>query len=351
MKKIIVFITLGLIVVAFATMKFYKKNNNNTVRIGLVGDVMLGRSVNELLRTNPSHNLWGTMLPHLQAQDLVIANLETAVTMQNQAVPKVFNFKTDPAHLDVLHQANIAAVTIANNHLLDYGLVGLQDTLSALQKADIAFVGAGMNARQARNPYLFSVHGVSCALFGATDNEPTWKATESKPGTNYITVGDQRFLEDIKTVRPSVDLVIVTLHWGPNMREYPTQDFIDYAHQMIDAGADIIAGHSAHIVQGIEMYKGRLIIYDMGDFIDDYAVDNVLRNDLGGLYSITIHDKKVVGLTIIPAHIEDMVVNHASGDQAQTLFDLIKKRSHPFGTTFQEQNGMLYSVIFNAGSV
>lgn len=319
----------------------YRKNNDHSIHLGLVGDVMIGRSVNEQLREYPQHNLWGTILPELQRQDMVIANLETAITTHDVAVPKVFNFKTDLSHVSVLQQAHIGIVNLANNHVLDYGEPGLKETLQTLERSGISYVGVGINEAQARKPHIFTLNNTRFALLGATDNEPSWIAGPTKPGTNYITIGDAQLLEEIKAIRPSVDIVIVTLHWGPNMKEYPSQAFIDYAHTMVDAGADIIAGHSAHVIQGIELYKNALILYDMGDFIDDYIVHADLRNDLTALFSVQIKDKKITSLTLIPARIKNMVVNRAHEQDAQEVFDLIKKRSRLFNTTFHETNGAL----------
>lgn len=324
-----------------AAMPGAMQKNNDAIHIGLVGDVMIGRVVNQLLRVRPDHNLWGTMLPILHEQDVVIANLETTITHSDDALPKVFNFKTDLAHVRVLEQAHINAVTLANNHIFDYGLVGFQDTVHALNKAGIAYVGANDTAQKARKPYLFSVNNTRFALLGATDNEPSWAAGPNKPGTNYIEIGDLQFLENIKQTQSLADIVIVTLHWGPNMKEYPSTKFIEYAHAMIDAGADIIAGHSAHILQGIEVYNNKIILYDMGDFIDDYAIDDTLRNDLTALFSVTIQDKKVKAVTIVPARIQDMVVNRAHQQDAQKVFEIIKERSLPFNTLFEHANGLL----------
>ena len=323
--------------------------DSQTIKIGLAGDVMIGRTVNDLLSTKPSHNLWGTMLPELKKQNVVIVNLETAITKHDKAVPKVFNFKTDPKNVTVLKQANIGIVSNANNHILDYNQQGLRDTLKTLDKAKIAHVGAGKNTEQARKPYFFKINNTRFAILGATDNEPTWVAGPNKPGTNYIEVGDKQFLEDIKKAKKQVDILIVTLHWGPNMKEYPSQKFINYAHKMIKSGADVVAGHSAHVMQGIEIFEKKLIIYDMGDFIDDYAITQELRNDLSALFSIVIKNKKVVDLNITPARISNMVVNKANKKDAELIFELLTKRSKQFKTTFYKQNsGQLYLALNKA---
>jgi len=119
---------------------------------------------------------------------------------------------------------------------------------------------------------FLSAKGIKIAVIAFTDNMPEWQATKTKP---------------------KVDILIVSAHWGPNMRQRPTKAFKEFAHAVIDAGADIFHGHSAHIFQGIEIYKGKLIMYDTGDFIDDYAVDDELRNDQTFLFLVTLSKNRI----------------------------------------------------------
>lgn len=301
--------------------------------IGFTGDVMLGRLVNEILKEkNPAYP-WGNVLPLLHKNDYNIINLETAITSHHEAVPKVFNFKTDPKNVASLKQANISIVSIANNHILDFGEIGLFETLATLQKNDIAFVGAGKNIGEAQKPHIFTHKGITIGVIAFTDNEPSWLATDEKPGINYINVGDIETIKKIiEPVKNSVDFLIASCHWGPNMREKPTQEFINFAHQMIDAGIDIIHGHSAHIFQGIEFYKQKLIMYDTGDFVDDYAVDPELRNDISFLFQVKLSKNNIQELTLIPVYINTMQVNLAKDKNYSWAINRMQKLSEPFGT-------------------
>jgi poly-gamma-glutamate capsule biosynthesis protein CapA/YwtB (metallophosphatase superfamily) len=130
----------------------------------------------------------------------------------------------------------------------------LIETLETLDRAQIQHVGAGINAIAAAAPVIIKRRGIKVGILGCTDNEPTWKASEAHPGIVYLDVGDLDTIRDaILQLRPQVDLLILSMHWGPNMRERPSADFRAFAHQ--------------------------LILYDTGDFVDDYAIDPFLRND------------------------------------------------------------------------
>ena len=150
------------------------------------------------------------------------------------------------------------------------------------------------------------------------DYPVAWAATPSSPGLNYrpISVADEDFAEVariIATARQDADLVLFSIHWGPNMRLRPTDQFREFARRVIDAGADIFWGHSAHVVQGVEVHHGKLILYDTGDFIDDYAVDPHLRNDLSALFLVRIEPPLIERLDLVPVQIDKMQVNLTAG--------------------------------------
>ena len=136
----------------------------------------------------------------------------------------------------------------------------------------------------------------------------------------------------IANLRELVDIVIVSIHWGPNMQAEPEQYFIDFAHRMVEEGANIIHGHSAHNFQGIELYKHQLILYDTGDFIDDYVVDPELKNDHSFFFRIGVGKKGVVKLELIPVLIAGYQVNLAGGEDYEWCIQRMQKLSAKFGT-------------------
>lgn len=335
-KKVFLFLFLGSILY----LTGYKKQQPQTLSIAFAGDTMLGRLVNETINQRGHTYPWGDILPLLQKAELRIINLETTFTKSKKMVPKVFNYKADPQNVQSLIDANVNLVTLANNHSKDFGNEGLIDTIKVLDHAHILYVGAGANLQQAQQPIILEKNGIKIGIMGATDNEPTWQATETTPGINYFSVENlTSLLDQIKQLKQRVDIVIVSLHWGPNMRQRPTQEYIDAAYQMVDAGADIIHGHSAHIFQGIEIYKSKLIMYDTGDFVDDYRIDPELRNDQAILFQVIINKQGPTQVLLTPLLINNMQVNVAQGDAKHRIMKKMSQLSAELGTTISD-NGI-----------
>lgn len=322
-----------IIIAIIAYITLVNSVKSKSVVIGFGGDVMLGRLVNETINNTSYAYPWGNILPLLHANDINIINLETTLTRSESVVPKVFNFKATPDKMQTLVNAQITICNLANNHIGDFGIEGLQETITVLDQADIAHVGAGMNISQAAQPIIIERNGIKIGIIGYTDNEPDWLATDRRAGTNYIQVGDIKTVQkQIDAFKDIVDIVIATIHWGPNMREQPTQQFIDFAHAMIDAGVNIIHGHSAHIFQGIEFYNSGLIMYDTGDLVDDYAVDEKLRNNHSFLFLVTVTQDGIKNMQLIPTLISNMQVNKATGDHYVWSIERMQQLSTPFGT-------------------
>jgi len=326
------FVLLSLIATG-CTMPQTQQEDSETLLIGLTGDVMLGRIVNEQISIAGYKYPWGDMLPLLNSTDVNIINLETTLTTSNKVVPKVFNFKADPDKVQSLVDAKIDVVTLANNHILDFSEEGMLETISVLDKAGIKHVGAGRNLSEATAPVIITKKNITIGVIGYTDNEPGWEATENKPGTAYVEVGDiDKVASSIKKLKEQVDIVIFTIHWGPNMREKPTKEFKDFAHNVIDSGADIFHGHSAHIFQGIEVYNRKLILYDTGDFVDDYVVDPELRNDRSFFYLVEVDKTGIKKLQLIPTLIYYMQVNGAGGANYDESVERLRSLSGEFNT-------------------
>ncbi|NGX58597.1 MAG: putative polyglutamine synthesis accessory protein [Chlamydiae bacterium] len=284
--------------------------------IGFMGDVMIGRLVNQNLEQVESTYLWGDALPEILQTDLTIANLEAALTHSTQRVEKVFNFKSHPKNVQTLLDAEIDVVNLANNHVLDYSEEGLLETLNTLDKAGIQHVGAGRTLNEASASLIISIQDLNIGILGFTDNEPTWEATPDSPGTRYVDVGDlEKVKEDITTLRQQVDILIVSYHWGPNMIQRPERSFVRFAHELVELGVDIFHGHSAHIFQGIEYFDRKLIMYDTGDFVDDYYVDPFLRNDRSFFFKVQVDKNGVQGVELIPVLISNFQVNLSEDEE------------------------------------
>jgi poly-gamma-glutamate capsule biosynthesis protein CapA/YwtB (metallophosphatase superfamily) len=315
--------------------------------LSLTGDVMLGRGVNETLRAARPAEPWGDVLPLLLSADLRVINLECAITGHRRPwsrTPKVFHFRADPLAVEVLKAARVDACSLANNHTLDFEEKGLLDTLAHLEVAGIRYAGAGRNLEEAARPVLLE-GGIALVAF--TDNEPPFAAGPDKPGTNYLPVSTEpqvlrRVEETIGAARDTgARAVVFSNHWGPNMVRRPKAVFRRFARAVVDRGADVYYGHSAHVFQGVEVYRGKPILYDTGDFIDDYAVDPDLRNDRSFLFCISMEDGDLRRLELFPVVLPYARVELAGGEEREAIFALIQDLSAEMDTTFERREDRL----------
>ena len=326
----------------------------DAVRLGLTGDVMLGRNVDERSRRRPVRAVWGDLLGRLRSLDGLFVNLECCLSSRGspwRRTHRPFHFRADPEWaVPALVAAGVDGVTLANNHVLDFGEVALSDTLSALDGAGIERTGAGRDVDEAREPAVLSVGGLVVAVVGFTDNTPEFAADEGTPGTARIEMNpddpDARAavrdaLDRADGVEP--DLVVASLHWGPNMVVEPPEGFRRFARFLVDAGVDLIHGHSAHVFQGIEVIDGAPVIYDAGDFVDDYAVDPDLRNDRSFLFEVRLdpEDGHPTALRMLPTEIADCAVHRAGPEAAAWCRERLRARSARFRTAVEREGAEL----------
>ena len=314
---------------------------------------MLGRGVDAALRHMRPPEMWGDVLPHLLQADLRIANLECALTRHAQPWTrsrKMFHFRADPGAVRFLQAARIDACALANNHVLDFEERGLRDTLRALDAAGIRHAGAGLDLKQAAAPAQIEVNGASpcrIALFACTDNQPDFAAGENHPGTHYLDVSLAadtlaRVADAIGQAREAgADWIVFSNHWGANFVERPAPAFREFARRVIELGADVYYGHSAHICQGIEIHRGRPILYDTGDFIDDYAVDPVLRNDRSCLFKLMFDQGRLQRIELVPVTLDIARVALARGEDFEAIAARMEMLCAELGIALQRQGGRL----------
>jgi len=321
-----------------------------SVDIGFVGDVMLGRSVDERWREDPDGPtaVWGSMLNDLRSLDGLVANLECCLSDRGEPRPgRRFHFRASPNWaVPALEEAGVSCAGLANNHLLDFGPAALTDTPTHLRGAGIAATGAGKNRQEAFSPVLFEAGDLSVAVVAVTDQSPSYAAGPDSPGTAYAPldpnhpltrrrVGDA--LAAARDTNP--DLLVVTAHWGPNWVTKPTETRREFAHWLVDNGADVVHGHSAHVIQGVEVYRGRPIMYDTGNFIDDYAIKDGYRNDRSFLFELRIEDGTLAALELTPVENAYTQVGRADESVAEWLRATLRERSRRFDTTI-ERDGL-----------
>lgn len=297
------------------------------MRLLFVGDVMLGRLVNDALKERPPAHPWGNALPLFQQADTRICNLECAMADHGLAwsrTPKIFHFRSDAKNVASLQAACIDTVSLANNHTLDFEEEGLRETLTVLDRAGIRHAGAGNTLAEAACPALWEVQGQRLGLLAFTDNEPEWEAMDTRAGIWYVPTETederaQKLLAAVQKTKELVDVLIVAAHWGPNWGYRPPRDHPPFARALIDAGADILFGHSGHVTRGIEWYRERPIMYCLGDFVDDYAVDEIERNDRSCIFILEIAGKRITRLLLYPTIIQDFQAQLATGSEREAI--------------------------------
>lgn len=319
----------------------FEDTKEKPLQLLLLGDCMFGRLVNEVLENAPPEYPWGDTLPILHSADWRLCNLECVISDRGvpwSLSPKVFHFRSAAKNIAVLEAARINAVSLANNHVLDYGYDAMFEMLGILDRAGIAHSGAGANYAQASRLATAEVSGRKIGLFAFTDNEPDWEAGADWPGVFYVPTDlkDSRaakLLDIIRERREAVDFLIVSAHWGSNWGYSPPQEHVVFAHALIDAGADLVFGHSCHVFRGIEFYRGRPILYSAGNFVDDYAVDRIERNDQSFIYLMETEGRISRGVRLYPTLIRRCRAFHAEGVHAVGITDKMKELCKPFHTS------------------
>jgi poly-gamma-glutamate synthesis protein (capsule biosynthesis protein) len=317
-------------------------NDEQIVKLGLAGDTMLGRGVASRLEAEPASALFADEVVEIAHEaDLFVLNLECAISERGERWPdprKPFFFRAPPAATDVLTLLGVDCVTLANNHALDYGPVALIDTLEYLRAAGVAYVGAGRDERAARSSTVLEHDGFTLGVVGLTDHPAAFNAGPDRPGVAYADLANGRFdwvtdaISDLAT-----EAVLVTPHWGPNMVPKPVPHVRAAAAALQDAGATLIAGHSAHVFHGAE----GTVIYDLGDFIDDYAVNRGMRNDLTLLFLVTFVGSRPHRVEAIPLTIDYCHTRLAGRREARWIADRFRRASAELNTTVVEEDGRL----------
>lgn len=294
-------------------------------------------------------DIWGDALAELERRMPAarIVNLETAVTQSTEPEPKGINYKMSPANVGAITAAGIDCCVLANNHVLDWGPAGLIETLTTLEQAGVRCAGAGRDQASAAAPAMLPLAGKARVLVYAfaspTSGVPhSWAAAAHKPGVNLLPgfseACAQVVADEIHTAKRPGDIVVLSIHWGPNWGYDIQDEQVAFAHHLIDSGAaDVIHGHSSHHAKAIEVYRRKLILYGCGDFIDDYegiSGYEDFRDDLVLMYFPVVRaaDGTLAGLDMVPLQIRRMRLHRASPADASWLADTLNREGKRFGT-------------------
>jgi poly-gamma-glutamate capsule biosynthesis protein CapA/YwtB (metallophosphatase superfamily) len=313
-----------------------------TVTVALAGDTMLGRQVARALDEAPPAALVAPeVVAAMGEADLVLLNLECCISERGrrwEAPGKPFFFRAPPRAVELLELLGVDCVTLANNHALDYGPEALLDTLELLAGVGIAVVGAGPDQQRARQAAVLAAGGIRVAVLGVTDHPADFAAGPGRPGVAFADLVHEVpgwLLEAVG--QADADAVVVTPHWGPNMTTAPVRHVRRAAAALVEAGATLVAGHSAHVPHGV---AGR-VLYDLGDFLDDYRVDPRLRNDLGLLFLVTLDRGGPVRLEALPLKLDYCHTGLAGGEDAAWMRRRFRAACAELGTEVSEAAGRL----------
>ena len=268
-----------------------------TVTLAFAGDVHFEGRTRRLL-ADPA-TAFGPIAAVLRSADFTAVNLETAITSRGTPQPKTYHFRAPATAFTALRDAGIDLVTMANNHVLDYGQAGLADTLAAARAARFPYVGIGVNAAAAWAPYVFTVKGVTIAIIGVSqvaELASSWVATPARPGeANAINL--RRTLAAVRSAKKLASVVVVFMHWGTEGEACPDPNQLSLAHELAAAGATIIIGAHAHMLQGSGWLGRTFVAYGMGNFLwweNSYSTAT-------GVLELTLHAARPLTARFIPA--------------------------------------------------
>jgi len=279
---------------SFILNKIQEKNSEITIFV--VGDIMLDRGVEYKIGEEGKGDYSFPFLKiaeELRRADFVFGNLEGPISDKGQKVGSIYSFRADPKAVEGLKYAGFDILSVANNHIFDYGREALEDTFKRLKEAGIEYVGGGFDEKEAYSPLIKEINGTKIGFLAYTNLGPeAWEATEGKSGIAWI---DEKNLEKIKkgieAAKQKSDVLIVSLHSGEEYAANPTSFQTSFARFAIDTGADLVVGHHPHVVQKIERYKDGWIAYSLGNFVFD---QNFSANTMEGInLKITIKNKKI----------------------------------------------------------
>ncbi|ALK94996.1 hypothetical protein AB595_00655 [Massilia sp. WF1] len=311
------------------------------LRLLFGGDVMLGRLAGDaLLREGVDYPL-GAVSTLLRGADLAIANLECAICEPAErwhGAPKAYYFRAPPPAGQALENAGIGLLSLANNHILDYDVQGLLDTVRILDAHGIAHTGAGVGLAAALAPAIVERQGVRIGMAAFCDHQDDFAATLEHPGMAWLGLHDEAaaidaFARALAPLRAQgVRWPILSLHWGPNMASEPSAQQRRLARAAIDVGWKIVYGHSAHVFQGVELYEGCPILYAAGDLVDDYAPDPAFRNDHQLLFELELREDALERIVMHPLFIRQCRVFPANSAQRGWIAERMRGLCKELGT-------------------
>lgn len=304
-----------------------------TLTIAAVGDMIFDRRVKSLIQTAGGKAPLADVASHLASADIAVGNLESPLSSRGtEKTEKDVRFRGDPRGVEGLAESGFDFLSLANNHVLDWGPVALSDTVSLLESKGIGYAGAGANRAAAWTPAVVERGGASVAFLGFSHILPAgFVATKNSAGLAQGRNNMDAVVAAIEEAKAKHDYVLVSFHWGVEYADDCNGDQVRDAHRAIDAGADMVLSHHPHVIQALELYKGKLIAYSLGDFVFDHYSRKtgeafILDAELGP------HGTGAIRVT--PVYLDgNGKPEFVSGAAARSILDRLKLISAKRGTT------------------
>jgi len=278
--------TTGYIIATFG------KSNSEESLLMFVGDIMLSRSVGlKMKRENNWKWPFLKIADYLKRADILFSNLENPISIRGKNIGSIYSFRADPRVVEGLKYAGFDVLSLANNHITDWSMEAMKDTFQILKDNDISYIGAGYNRAEVHTPVVKVLKdGTKIGFLGYTNLiSKYWEAQEDRPGVAYLRISDIK--KDIAEAKKTVDLLVVSMHFGTEYKPHSNETQQEFARAAIDAGADIVVGHHPHVLQEIEKYKDGYIVYSLGNFVFDQLFSDDVRT--GGILEVIVKNKKI----------------------------------------------------------
>lgn len=287
---------------ATATSASTATPDTRPITIAITGDIMLGRSVGQRILATSDRFPFNDTANWLSGFDLTVGNLECVVSTLGQPQPKTYTFEAPPLGFERLSAAGFDIVSVANNHSGDYGHVAFADMLNHLPAHGITPLGGGMNLAQAHTPVIRTVRTTTIGFLAYCEIEPTsFAATATTPGHAWL--NPTLMAADIRALRPKVDFLLVFTHWGIEYHPQESYDQEAMARVAIDAGADFVVGAHPHVIQPSSSYRGKPIVYSLGNFVFDEMWSEDVRR--GNVLTLTVQGSHLLKWSLRTSHIGD----------------------------------------------
>ena len=322
-----------------ASVFFFPASCRADVTLSAVGDVLLDRGVAKQIREKGTNYPFQLVAPLLQKSDITFGNLECPLAKRGQKAPKPFSFKADPAFAPCLNAAGFDILSLSNNHTLDCGRIGLQETLQTLQSRSIRWCGAGQNRKQAEEATIIIERGVRVGFLAFCEFVPEGVfLNDDKP--SIALTDDNRVRQSLLAARKQCDVLVASFHWGVEYLNRPGARQKQLARLAAGAGADLVLGHHPHVLQGIEVLPAPnrrrcVVAYSLGNFLFDAPQRFVAATADSVVLQVGLNKSGVQSVQMVPVKIEKARPRPAKTDEAKGTWQKLKKLCAELGTKLQ----------------